>query len=717
MITIIAEKKEQAKQYIEAFKFLGIQQITANEFNYKFYDSKVLKDQVYVTWTYGHLLQTKLPEEINPNWTFDAIDKLPFFPEQMELKVDSKPKRKKLFEHIQSLVSSSNHIVLGGDADREGALIQVQLAEYLGLFDSNKKISRLMINETGPAEVAKNIQNLQNLNYTLKQYRGAVARQYLDWVVGMNLSMIYTHQLQSLGYDFGSAFPVGRIKSVTLAMIDKRNKEYEAFVPEEFFKISVKCRCNDHEFKGRLLITDDEKRNGFDGRFYVSEGGQKLAKDYLKEHVSEHAIGKITSITDKEKSEMSPLLFSTRTLQNEMASQIPDGTHTIEIAEELYNEGYLTYPRTSTQIISEGLFSRIRQKIHIFQDLIGSGTPATQLYPRERYVNTKAISSKAHEAITITDKVPKLEEVITWSENKQKLYTTVLARCIAMFLPDYKFTERKIITTIGGLDFQSTEKAVNQSGYKELYGLEVINGEAQFEEVHVHDTVDYSFDIKNNTTKPKNKYTLISILNALATASDDSELASLVLEQSEGLGTEATRAQIVKDMISKDLIGLNKKCLELTPKGSVLVAALHYEPLLCKPLLTAKWEAAIGKVEEGRLDLPTLLEKNQVFIIQAINRAKRLTENMLPNIDTSWGFCPQCSGRLYKRKWAIECQEECGFIVKLEIAKKKLSDTQLHLLVDQGKTKLIKGFKGKNGTFNAILILDEAYKVAFEYKK
>ena len=717
MITIIAEKKEQAKQYLAAFKFLGVSRIKANEYDYSFYDEWVLKDQVSITWTYGHLLQTKRPEEINPAWTFTAIEQLPFFPEKMMLKVDSNPKRKALFNHIKRLVEQSKEVILGGDADREGALIQIQLAEFLGLFASSKKMQRLMITETGPEEVARKIQSLQSLDYTLKLYRGAVARQYLDWVVGMNLSMIYTYQLQSLGYDFGSAFPVGRVKSVALAMVAKRNKAYEKFLPEAFYKAKVTFLSEHHEYKGRLKVTTEEKASGFDGRFFEHYGGLNAAKNYFEKNIGDNGVGKVSAIIEKEHSEQSPLLFSTRSLQNELAFLIPDGAETLELAEGLYNEGYLTYPRTSATVISERMFHRIQVKLPEFQSLLGDETVPTQLHPRERYVNTKALMTSAHEAITVTDKVPELDEVMNWSHKKQTLYLIVLVRCIAMYLPDFVFLERTITTTIGRLDFQSIEKIVVRAGFKALQGVVCPSDEAtpQFEPLHINDTVEFYIEYKEGITKPKAKYTLITLLNALATAGQEDRDHSFILAQTDGLGTEATRAEIVKDMISKGVLEVRKKVLELTPKGEVLVAALQYEPLLCQPLLTAKWEEAIQKVEEERLSLPVLIEKNQAFILQAIEKAKHLTKAMLPNIDTSWGVCPKCGGQLYKQKWNLECRSGCDFQIKLEIAHKKLSEQQLQTLISKRRTKLIKGFKGKKGTFNAILVMDEAYKVVFEY--
>lgn len=721
MITIIAEKKEQAKQYLAAFKVLGATGIKANPSDYQLYDSRVLKDTVSITWTYGHLLQTKLPEEINPEWTFTAVDKLPFFPERLSLKVDANPERKKLFKQIQSLVKQSQMVILGGDADREGALIQIQLAQYLGLFESGKLIKRLMINETGPEEVARHIQELQNLDYTFKQYRGALARQYLDWIVGMNLSVIYTFRLNELGYDFGSAFPVGRVKSVALSMINKRNEEIEQFIPERFYRGIGQFSSDVGTYKGRLIVPAEEKKQGFDGRFFIKDGGLDEARAYypVSKSRDEPLIGTVSEIIPTERFEQSEALFTTRKLQNAMEFLISDGTETLSIAEELYNEGYLTYPRTNTPLISEGLFERIRAKLPYFQALLGDQSTPTQLRPRERYVNTKEIRQKAHEAITVTDKVPDIDVVVNWSPKKKALYTVVLERCVAMYLSDYQYLENKIITTVGSLDFQTIKKEVIEPGFKVLYGTEepteADDNQGKRQELRVGDKVEANFIFKEGVTHAKPKFTLISILNALALAGQEDEASSFVLAVSEGLGTEATRAEIIKDMLAKEIIVLNKKMLELTPKGKVLVAALKQEPLLCKPLLTAKWEEAIQKVEEGRLALPILLKQNEAFVRQAIEKAKRITRQQLPKIDNSWGVCPQCGGELHKGKWDLKCQEGCGFHLKIEMAHKKLSDVQLRTLIETRRTKPIKGFKGKNDKFEGIVILDDDNKAVFEY--
>lgn len=721
MITLIAEKKTQAKQYLEGFQLLGIEKLERNTFDFQFEEAHVFQDRIAITWTNGHILQPKKPEEIHPEWGFHAIEKLPFFPERLALKVDEKPERKALFKHIKKLVGKSDRVILGGDADREGALIQIELAEFLGLFKTQKTLERLMITETTPEEVAQSILHLDNLNYTFMLYKGAVARQYLDWVVGMNLSPIYTHSLNSLGYDTGGAYPVGRIKSVVLAMIEKRNEEFEAFIPETYYKGEATFHCEGIDYPGRLLVSDEEKVRGFDGRFFEAQGGLDALEDYFEEQSKGRSQGVISTIIEKDHLEQSPALFSTRTLQEALGFLLPDGSETLSLAEELYNEGYLTYPRTSSKVISEALFYRLAKQVPNFQKLLNNSTALTQLKPRPRYVNTQPLHQKAHEAITVTSKVPKLDVVKEWSEKKQTLYRVVLERCVAMFLPDYKYRQWTITTRVGNLEFQTIEKAIVTSGFKELYGAplqEEIDALDIKQELKEKETVDVEFVFKKGKTKPKSKYTLISILTALAKVGEEygeSEVAEL-LTLSEGLGTEATRAAIIKDMREKGLIVVHKRCLEVTPKGKVLVSALQYEPLLCQPLLTAKWEEAIRKVEEGRLSLPVLIKQNQAFILQAIENAKGLRKNQLPqSLTVAWGRCPKCEGALMKRKWDISCRDGCGFMVKREIAHKKLSEVQLKTLVEKGRTKTIKGFKGKNGKFEAALLLDDTFKVVFDY--
>ena len=714
MITIIAEKKNQAKQYLEAFKFLGVRKIQENTFDYQFFDAFIFKDQVSISWTDGHILKSLLPEEINAQWKFDAIDQLPFFPERLILKVD--PKKEALFHHIKQLVSKSTQVVLGGDADREGALIQIELAEHLGLFEQKKPMKRLRILETGPKEVVYRLQHLETLDFTFKQYLGAVARQFIDWETGMNLSPIYTHVLKQLGYDDGTAYPVGRIKSVVLYMIHQRNEAFESFTPEVFYQ-SVAYFGGAEEYVGRLVGVAGQSKKEFEGRFFESDGGLVGLEAFIKANQGQSKKGVITKLETKEKQSQSPALFTTRSLQKAMGKVIPDGVETINVAESLYNMGFITYPRTSSNTISKGLFERLASKALDFQQLLGDTTPLSQLNPRERYVNVKGIQNKAHEAITITDKVPLVEEVMNWSKNQQLLYMTILERCIAMFLPDFKYQERTIITTVGKLDYQTKENLILDLGFKALYGYSLPDEQALFP-VKLKDEVEVSFDAKEGHTNPLPQFTRLSILDAMAQAGREIKETQLseALKAAEGLGTEATRAGIVKEMIDKGLLNVIDQALELTDKGLIEVFALQTNPELCQPLLTAKWEQEITQIEEGRLSLAHLKEKNEAFIRQAIQKAKRLRRAQLPDIDLSWGRCPKCGGALLKKKWAVQCQNDCEFKVQLEIGHKKLSDPQLRKLIEEGQTKLIKGFKGQKGKFDAFLVLNEDFETIFEFE-
>ncbi|MFS0969899.1 DNA topoisomerase III [Enterococcus thailandicus] len=712
---VLAEKPSQAKAYADSFS-----KVTRKDGYFEIQD-QLFHGETVITYGFGHLVELDSPDMYDEKWKQWSLEQLPIFPTQCRYHV---PKdKKKQFGVVKRQLQSADTIVIATDSDREGELIARSIIKQAGA-DQNKTFKRLWINSLEKEAIYQGFKQLRNADETYSKFEEAQARQIADWLIGMNGSPLYSLLLQKKGIP--GSFSLGRVQTPTLYMIYKLQDTIKNFVKEPYFEgkgmITAKNGC----FHAKL---NPNETKGTQENFisYLKEKGVGLRKQS----------GTITEVQKQEKNVASPRLFSLSSLQSKMNQLMKaSAKDTLEAMQGLYEAKYLSYPRTDTPYITEGEYGYLLDHLDEYKYFLKAEAAPTPVHtPNSRYVNNKKVQE--HYAIIPTKTVMTTATFEKLSPLQQGIYEQVLKTTVAMFAEKYTYEETTILTQVQQLQLKAIGKVPTDLGWKKLFDKEQepeSKEEPLLPKVEKGEIVSVDLQCVEKETKPPKPYTEGTLITAMKTAGKtvDDEEAQSILKEVEGIGTEATRANIIETLKQKEYIKIEKNKLVVTNKGILLCQAVEKEPLLTSAEMTAKWESYLLKIGDRKGTQDTIIENIKKFVthlldvvpgqIQETDFGSTLEEvkqaNEKEQAKRHLGTCPKCKSQeiLLYNKVAACSSEDCDFKLWTTIAKKRLSGTQLKEIIQNGRTSQpVKGLKGKKGSFEAYITLNSDYTTGFEF--
>ncbi|MDO3412862.1 DNA topoisomerase III [Saccharibacillus sp. CPCC 101409] len=741
MQLIIAEKPDQGAKLAAPFKHKKTQGYI------EIAKCPTFPDGAYVSWAVGHICELVPPEEYDPAYKRWSLDSLPILPGKFKHRIT--PSKAKQFNLLKDLLKRPEvgEIIIASDAGREGEYIVRIIIQLSGV---KKPMKRLWISSLTPRAVEQGFANLKDESETRNLYYEAVSRSCADWLVGMNGSRVYSLLFQRRG--IRDVFSTGRVQSPTLALIVSREKEIANFKPEPFWEVKARFDINGAEYEGTWF-------KGEETRLKTPEEAEEIrARCEGKNAV-------VDSIETERKEFQPPQLFSLSSLQasaNQIYKYSPQDT--LSGLQQLYLDGYISYPRSDSSYVTDEeakQFPDILKKLENFDALKPFlPAPKSTLIGNKRYVNASKVGD--HYAIVPTEQVPAPGRLQGMHLN---LYLLIAKRLIAAHEEKAVIDYTTLVTLVDGRDpFQTKGKVIVQEGWRKvLYDSapkkKAKNANAKDEDKNDKDDEEDDLSVlppvqkgdegkvadvqvKEGKTQPPKRYTegqLITLMKTAGKHLDNAELEK-VLQRTEGLGTEATRANIIGGLKDRKYIDVRKNMVYATNKGTVLIEALG-ESVLASAEMTAKWEQRLGEIGQGQESPKTFMEQAQRLAEKIVsdavagekgwafsveppsgedrpsagnrpgNRAAG-SRNAAAGSDNKGGApsagigaCPICGKPVVDKKNFYGCTgyPACSFTISKKILGKALSETQVKRLLDKGRTLTLKGFKKGEKTFDAAL--------------
>ena len=658
----------------------------------------ILEGKEYVvTWALGHLVTLADPEEYDKKYVKWDMETLPMMPEKMKLVVIRQTSKQYQAVKAQLFRKDIGDIIIATDAGREGELVARWILDKSGC---RKPIRRLWISSVTDKAIRDGFHNLKDGREYDNLYRAAVARAEADWLVGINGTRALTcrHNAQ---------LSCGRVQTPTLAIIARREAEIRKFQPEEYYGVTLQA--------GGIQWTWKDTRSGSYRTF------QKDRAEDIRKNISDGVL-EITSVAKKPKKTYAPGLYDLTTLQREANQKYGfSAKETLNIMQRLYeNHKVLTYPRTDSRYIGKDVVPTIKERLKAcgtgpYRKLAGV-LISKPIQTNGSFVDDKKVSD--HHAIIPTEQFVQLDHM---TNEERKIYDMVVRRFLSVLYPAFEYEQTSLEAKAAGQTFAANGKTVISAGWKAVYeeGMQEEDTEdnalkdqklpvfRQGEKIHID-----SARLTNGKTKPPAHFTEATLLAAMENpvkymSTKDSQAAK-TLGETGGLGTVATRADIIEKLFHTFLMEKRGNEIYLTSKAKQLLELVPED--LKKPELTADWEKKLSDISKGKL-------KQKVFL----DGIREYTEKIVGEIKTGTGtfrhdnltnkICPNCGKRLLavngKNSKMLVCQDrECGYretISRMTNARCPKCHKRMEMLV-KGKEETFVcacGYKEKLSSFQA----------------
>ncbi|WP_338628628.1 DNA topoisomerase III [Enterobacter sp. JJBC] len=623
---------------------------------------------VTVTWAVGHLLETAPPEaygtQYGKPWSLSALPILPS-PWQVSVKKETQAQ----FRVIERLLRQVDDVVISTDADREGEVIARELLEYCR-WDG--PVQRLWLSALDEMSIRAALQDLRPGSETLGMYHAGLGRARADWLIGMNLSRLYTLLAAQAGFD--GVISVGRVQTPTLALVVRRDREIATFAPKPFWQVKVLLSAGGKTFPAQWVpakvYTDEEKRCIHHN---IAQQVTQLCR--------QAGVATVAECETKCEKAAAPLAFSLGTLQ-QACGQLWDMSpqQVLDTAQSLYEKHKATtYPRTDCGYLPESM----REEIPAVLSAIKRSDPECSSLLSgldtsfvSRIWDDKKIT--AHHGIIPTRNAFQLSAL---SEAERRVYMLIRRNYLAQFLPLHESDITRLQFDIGGQLFRTTGRTEVIKGWKALFGKDedesAGDDDASIElpPLGKGERCGVSgAEVVQQMTRPPAHYTFATLIGAMMNASvfvTDIALRK-VLKDNAGLGTEATRAGIVEQLLNRGFIVRKGKQLRASELGADVIDALPSQ--LTDPGMTALWEQALDEVAAGRLILNDFLQRQVEWTRKLVSLGGQQRVNIrVPPTPP----CPLCGGKTRLRKgqkgdfWGCHRYPDCKGIINSETGKRK----------------------------------------------
>ncbi|RGK72922.1 type IA DNA topoisomerase, partial [Parabacteroides sp. 20_3] len=647
-----------------------------------------------VTWAFGHLVQLAMPDGYGiRGFVRDNLPVIPdtftLVPRQVKTEKGYKPDSGVVaqIKTVTRLFKESEQIIVATDAGREGELIFRYLYHYTGC---TTPFVRLWISSLTDKAIREGLRNLEEGGKYDNLYLAAKARSESDWLVGINGT-----QALSIAAGHGT-YSVGRVQTPTLAMVCARYWENRRFTPEAFWQLHIATDgCNE----GTVKFSSSEKWK------------EKEPATELYNKVKSAGTATVTKAERKEKTEETPLLYDLTTLQKEAnAKHGFTAEQTLEIAQKLYEKKLITYPRTGSRYIPEDVFAEIPKLLAFIGALPEwKGKVQPKCVPTRRSVDGGKVTD--HHALLVTGEKP-----LFLSKEDSTVYQMVAGRMIEAFSEKCVKDTATVTAECAGVEFTVKGSVIRQAGWRAVYGGED-KEETAIPNWQEGDTLTLKgCSITEGKTKPKPLHTEATLLSAMETAGKDIEDDALRQALKDcGIGTPATRAAIIETLFKRGYMERYKKSLVPTEKGLALYSVVK-TMRIADVAMTGEWEKNLARIERGELPADTFRREIEAYTREITSEL--LSCNKLFSRRDSGCKCPKCgTGSMQFYGKVVRCDNaECGLPVFRLKANRTLSDDEIKELLTDGHTKLLKGFKSKQGkSFDAIVAFDGDYNTTFVF--
>ncbi|HSP46746.1 MAG TPA: DNA topoisomerase III [Clostridiaceae bacterium] len=670
---VLAEKPSVAKDIAKALGVFGGKEgyIEGNEY--------------IVTWALGHLVTLADPEEYKPEDKEWRMDYLPMIPDRMKLTVIGNSAKQ--YRTVKFLLDRKDvsEIIIATDAGREGELVARWILQKAGV---RKPMKRLWISSVTEKAIKEGFRKLRDSREYDNLYRSAEARSHADWIVGINGT-------RALTVKHNAQLSLGRVQTPTLAIVQAREEENRSFKPQEFHTVRLKA--------GSFQFSHDG------GRIFVRSRAEELVKGLEGKDLV------VTEVTKSDKKRYAPELYDLTELQrdgNRLYGYSPK--ETLGIMQMLYERHkVLTYPRTDSRYLTTDMVGTLAERVK------ACGIGEFSLHAREilkkgivgrpSFINDKKVSD--HHAI-----IPTEESVIlnTLTDKERKIYLLVVKRFLCALMDPYEYRELALKGTVGEERFSLKLTVTLKQGFRLLskdQEEDVVEG-VDLPEIHKGDRLKVTdISLKRGMTEAPGPFNEGTLLTAMENpgkymASDDKTLQA-VLAESSGLGTVATRADIIEKLFSSFVLEKRGKDIFITQKGRQLLTLAPVE--LKSPELTARWEHKLGKISRGELSQEVFIREMEEYTRKMVKEIKE-TKETFRHDNVTGSRCPECSKFLLEVKGKgstmLVCQDrECGYRKTLSVlSNARCPDCHKKMeLVGEGEAKAFKcvcGYREKLTAFN-----------------
>lgn len=541
-----------------------------------------------ITWTFGHLCTLKEPADYTPTWKHWAISVLPMIPPKFGIKVMADKGVEKQFKVIESLVRQADTVINCGDAGQEGELIQrwvLQLAQV------KCPVKRLWISSLTDDAIRKGFQELKPEADFNNLYYAGLSRAIGDWVLGINATRLYT-----LKYGTNrNLLSVGRVQTPTLAMIVRRYREIQNFVPEDFYELKTVYR--------------DVTFNATSGRFAkIEEANAELEK--IKDSVFQ-----VKSVVEKRARESAPRLFDLTSLQVECNRKWGwTADRTLQLIQSLYEKKVTTYPRVDTTYLPDDVYPKVPEilrKMTPYAPLTGTLLQGKITKSKKVFDNSKVTD---HHAI-----IPTGESPARLVGDEKLLYHLIALRFIAAFYPDCVFNQTTVLGEAAGVEFKANGKVLVEPGWRTVLQPSADDKDSQdsvLPPFNEGESGPHTPSVVTKTTQPPKNYNEGTLLRAMETAGknvEDEELRDAMKEN--GIGRPSTRAAIIETLFKRKYIVRERKNILPTPAGIELIDTIRDE-LLKSVKLTGIWENKLRRIERGSYSAAEFIDELKLQITE-----------------------------------------------------------------------------------------------------
>ena len=689
------------------------------------HDDYFESDTHVISSAVGHLLELACPEEFEVKrgkWSFAH---LPVIPPHFALKpIEKTESRLKVLAKLIKRKDVSA-LINACDAGREGELIFNYIAQHT---KSGKPVQRLWLQSMTQGAIRDGFSRLRNGNEMQGLGDAAVCRSESDWLVGINGTRAMTaFNSKTGGFHLTT---VGRVQTPTLAIVVEREKKIREFKPRDYWEVEAEFTAKAGSYKGKWF---DE---GFKGK---SEDEHARA-DRLWEQDKADAIrsathGKLGDVTEEAKPEtrLSPALFDLTTLQREANSRFGfSAKTTLSLAQALYEKHkVLTYPRTDSRCLPEDYLPTVKETLTVLtgegagkghdEVLLARYSPfAHQILARNWVLPNKRIFNNAkisdHFAIIPTPQAPK-----SLNELEQKLYDFVVRRFLSVFFPAAEYMVTTRITRVEGHPFKTEGKVLVNPGWLAVHGKEAQDGdEGNLVAVDAKEKVKAEeVTVKANATKPPPRYSEATLLSAMEGAGkmvDDEELKAAMAGR--GLGTPATRAQIIENLIGEQYMHREGRELIPTAKAFSLMTLLNGLGIkeLTHPELTGDWEWKLGRIEKGEFTREEFMREIAEMTRHMVERAKHYEADTIPG---DFGVlstpCPKCGSQIRETYKKFQCGT-CDYALWKIVAGRQYEPAEIEQLLTERQVGPLTGFRNKMGrSFSAAIKLNDDLQPEFDF--
>lgn len=697
MKLIIAEKPSVAK---EIAKVVGA---AKSEKGY------LSGDTYFVTWCVGHLVSLAKPEAYGEKYSKWDLDTLPIIPTNYITEVSANTLEQ--YNIIKSLMHRSDvtELIAATDAGREGELIFRLVYNEAGC---TKPFKRLWISSMEEKSIKDGLSSMRDGTEYDNLYYAALCRQRADWLVGINLTRLYSRM-------YNQKLSCGRVQTPTINLIVQRQRDIDGFVPQTYYVISADC---------------------IDFTATCRTDTKDAAEAIIEKCLNKEAL--VKSVEKTEKKDNPAALYDLTTLQRDANRMLGySAQQTLDSLQKLYDNKLATYPRTDSRYITADQEESTKELIdtllqtEIFSDLVLNNY-STKNANMSQIINDKKVTD--HHAVLPTACVTK-DKIAALPTSEKNILLLISYRLLSAVYSPHIYAASKIVLEIENENFTATGREEISSGYQmiEQQLKQAIKSNEENEETELKEAsnetlpaLDEGTTIKvenlsyeEKKTKPPISYTEDTLLSAMETAGKSlSDLALKEAMKGNGLGTPATRASIIENIIHTGYIERSGKKLLPTPKAYTFIDLVTDK--IKEPALTAEWEQELANIESGKSAANDFMNNITDFIRSFVcdTKASYAPENcsgVFRSERESIGSCPKCGKMVVEMQKSFSCESGkggCGFVIWKTISGKSISKSQATKIITKGKSDLIKGFISRAGKpFDAYLIMKPDNTIGFSF--